>query len=69
MLLFEFLIKFGKNQDLKKKHSLLGVSGDSDNPPSIVERYISKRKYDFGKDVKLYEDYFIKESENEHQEL
>jgi hypothetical protein len=41
---------------------LLGISNNSDNPPSIVERIISKRKYDFGRDVKLFEDYFYKES-------
>ena len=69
MLMFEFLIKCGKDQDLKKKNSLLGVSPNSDNPPSIVERLISKKKFDFGRDVKVYEDYFIKESNNEYQEL
>ena len=54
---------------MKKKNSLLGVNGSSDNPPSIVERLISKKKYDFGRQLPTFEEYFVKESQNEAQEL
>jgi hypothetical protein len=48
---------------------LLGINSNSDNPPSLVERYISKKKYEFGKELRTIEEYFTKESENEFNEL
>jgi len=45
------LIKFGKNQDLKKKNALLGIESETrENPPSMVEKHISRRSFSFGKD-------------------
>jgi|LakMenE01Jun11ns_1017448.scaffolds.fasta_scaffold7776147_1 hypothetical protein len=41
VLLFEFLIKFGKNEDLKKKSRVLGLEKEyKENPPSMVEKYV-----------------------------
>lgn len=48
-LLFEFLVKWGKNQDLKKKDSLLGLSKEyKEHPASMVEKHIRRRNYNFG---------------------
>jgi hypothetical protein len=48
-LLFEFLVKWGKNEDLKKKDSLLGLSKEyKEHPASAVERHIKKRNFNFG---------------------
>lgn len=54
MLLFEFLIKFRKDQDLKKKNALLGITNSSNNPAYMVDRLVSKRKYDFGSKLTEY---------------
>lgn len=63
IFLFEFLIKWGKDQDLKKKNQLLGITQKlTDNPPSLVEKKICKRNFSFGKNEDLYKEYFIKES-------
>jgi len=49
ILLFEFLIKFGKNQDLKKKSKVLGLEREyKENPASMVEKHICKRNFNFG---------------------
>jgi hypothetical protein len=49
VLLFEFLIKYGKNQDLKKKSKILGLEKEyKENPASMVEKHISKRNFNFG---------------------
>ena len=49
VLLFEFLIKFGKNEDLKKKSKVLGLEKEyKENPPSMVEKLINRRSFNFG---------------------
>lgn len=44
LFLLEFLVKFGKDQDLG--HTKPSAT-DSDNPPSQIERAITRRQYNF----------------------
>ena len=43
------MIKYGKNQELKKKSKILGLEKEyKENPASMVEKHISKRNFNFG---------------------
>ena len=68
IFLFEFLVKFGKDQDLFKNKA--NILNDSDKPPSQIERSISRRNYTFNSNqIREFEDYLFKESSGEQEEL
>ena len=48
---------------------MLGVGSNSDNPPSLIERMICKKNFNFGKSQLKLEEYFINETSFEDQLL
>ena len=59
-LLFEFLVKWGKNQDLKKKETVLGLSkGYKEHPAHTVEKLIKRRNFNFGDKESLCKIYYF----------
>jgi len=66
ILLFEFIIKYKKDQDLKRKNYLLGVDGSKENPAYLAERNLNKRNFAFDQaTAERIRSYFIRESEVE----
>ena len=48
-LLFEFLIKWGKNQDLKRKDKVLELEKNyRENPAHLLDKHLRRRNYNFG---------------------
>lgn len=56
LFLLEFLVKHGKNEDLMSKCKNIT---NSDNPPSQIERHITKRNYSFSSSkITEFKEYF-----------
>ena len=54
LLLFEFLVKFGKNQDLKRRSRVLSLASlHKENPASMVEKHVCKKNFSFGSNEQL----------------